>query len=149
MNQTQNTPSKRESEQEHRKQVTWQILVPILAAVAIALGIALLEIFNAGPENVKHSQWAMISTILLVLGWLILGLVPLALVILGIWLTNKSRKSITPYLAAGNVMVDRVKTRAQGIAEGMTAPMIRVRSANAGLMHLLKIISHLNSSSKE
>ncbi len=149
MNHTQNTQSKRESEQIHRKQVTWQILVPILAAVAVTLGIALLDIFNASPENVKHSQWAMVSTILLVLGWIILGLIPLALVILGIWLTHKSRKSITPYLAAGNVVVDRVKTRAQGISESMTTPIIRVRSANTGLMHLFNIISHLNSSSKE
>ena len=51
MNQTQNTPSKRESEQEHRKQVTWQILVPILAAVAIAWGIALLAVLTQARKT--------------------------------------------------------------------------------------------------
>lgn len=149
MNEDQKITSKREADQKHHQQFIWQILIPLLAAVIIALGIAVLDILKASSEIEIHSRWAMISTVLLVLIWLILGLVPLALVVLGIWLMTKSRKSITPYLVATSLFLDRVRMRAQGITDGMASPVIKIRSINAGLRQLLMMVLHLNSSSKE
>ena len=149
MNKDQIIKSKRDADQKHHQQLIWQILVPLSVAVIIALGIAVLDILKASTEIDIHSRWAMISTILLVLIWVILGLVPLALVVLGIWLLTKSRKSIPPYLVAFSVIIDRVRMRAQGITDGMASPVIKIRSINAGLRQLLLTVLHLNSSPKE
>ncbi len=139
----------RPQEQLHRKQFTWQILLPILLAILAVLVLGILAIVTAGAANSDNTRWAMIATIFLLIPWLLFSLVPLVLLILGIWLLRKSHKSVTPYLVATAVYSGRLRTRVEGITQGAASPLIRARAVNTGLLHLLKMAFHLDISPKE
>lgn len=69
----------RPSYRKHRRDVTRQILLPIILATLIGLAFAGLAIFGAFGGHAGVSLWADISLI-----WLILPMMFLALVILGL-----------------------------------------------------------------
>ena len=147
-----NLPTKstlREPEQKHRQQFVWQILVPLLVVAFISIAAIIIMILSERSGPLIHPKFAMVSTVLLALLWLILNLVPLALAILGIWLLSKSEKSITPYLFVFSVYLDRLRKRFQIIADGAASPFIQARSANAGVRQLFSNVFHQKPSSKE
>lgn len=150
MKTTQGTrPYVRPEEQVHRKQFFWQILLPVLLAVVVMLGAGIIAILTGGSANVGATRWAMISTILLVLPWLIFCLLPLALMILGILFLRKSHKSISPYLAATAYLSNRMRNQTESISQVAVSPLIRVSSIKAGLTYLLKKAFQIDSPPEE
>lgn len=139
----------RVSEQTHRKQFFWQILLPILLAVLAAAVIGVLAVIASGSQENDLTRWAMIGTILLVLPWLILSLIPFALLVMGIWLMKKWRASVLPYLATTAHFSNLLSSRASGIAHAVSSPIIHVRSAKAGLMRLFKMAFRFDTTPKE
>jgi ABC-type multidrug transport system permease subunit len=69
----------RESYLKHRRDMTRQILVPIILVTVIGLGFVALSIYGAVANSSNVSLWADISLI-----WLIIPMMFLALVILGL-----------------------------------------------------------------
>ena len=149
MTEIQSKPPKREAELNHQRQLIWQILVPLFGALVVALVFLVIDISAAESGDPAHSNWAMIATVLLVLLWLILGLIPLAVVILSIWLLRNAHKSISSPLVTINAILLGVKSRIDGIADTVSTPAIMVRSANAGFRQLIAMILHPNPSTKE
>lgn len=69
----------RESYLKHRRDMTRQILVPIILVTVIGLGLVALSIYGIVGRSANVSLWADISLI-----WLIIPMMFLALVILGL-----------------------------------------------------------------
>ncbi len=67
------------SYRKHRRDVTRQILLPIILVTLVGLGFAALSIYGAVVSHTSVSLWADISLI-----WLIIPMMFLALVILGL-----------------------------------------------------------------
>ncbi len=67
------------SYRKHRRDVTRQILIPIILVTLVGLGFAALSIYGAVVSHTSVSLWADISLI-----WLILPMMFLALVLLGL-----------------------------------------------------------------
>lgn len=65
---------------KHRRDVTRQILLPILLATLVGLGFAALAIYGAVGSHAGVSLWADISLIWLIIPMMFLALVILALV---------------------------------------------------------------------
>lgn len=130
------------AKQTHRKQLFWQILLPILVAAVAVLAIGMLAILTAGNPNSKNATWAMISTIFMVLPWLLFSLVPLALLFFFIRLLKNARASITPHLATAAGFSRYLQMRTDSITQAAAAPLIRTRATIAGLIHLLRMAFH-------
>lgn len=138
-----------EPEQAHRRQLIWQILVPLAAVIIIAIVSSVLLFSNSLPEPTLRSKLVSVSTVILVLIWLLLSLVPLALTILGIWLMSKSEKNITPFLLIISVYLDRIKSFSQQVSDNAASPFIKSRSAFTGIKQLFNSTFHHTSSTKE
>ena len=92
----------RESYVKHRRDVTRQILLPVILAALIGVGLAALSIFAATGSNPGVSLWADIATI-----WIIIPMLLLMLVIL----------SLTIALAYGLTRLLKISPRYTGIAQ--------------------------------
>lgn len=147
-NQSQSTPIRPE-EQSHRRQFMWQILLPILGVTTAALVVTILAILYAGSASDLTAKWGMLSTVLLILPWLFLSLIPLAIIVFGIWLLKKAHHSVIPYLGAGAQFSQRTKTHSAKLTRTIATPFMQVRSVKTGIAHLLRLALHLKPSPKE
>ena len=136
-------------EQAHRRQFLWQILLPILGVTSAALIVTILVVLSAGSANNLNAKWAMLSTILLILPWLFLSLIPLAFVVLGIWLLKRTHRAVIPYLVAASQYSQRLKIQNANLMQLIAAPFIKVRSVYAGIAYLLRLVFHIKTSPKE
>ena len=92
----------RESYVKHRRDVTRQILLPMILVTFIGVGLAALSIFAATGSNPGVSLWADIASI-----WIIIPMMLLMLVIL----------ALTIALAYGLTRLLKVSPRYTGIAQ--------------------------------
>jgi hypothetical protein len=92
----------RESYVKHRRDVTRQILLPVILVTFIGVGLAALSIFAATGSNPGVSLWADIAAI-----WIIIPIMLLMLVIL----------ALTIALAYGLTRLLKISPRYTGIAQ--------------------------------
>lgn len=99
--------------QKHRRQVVWQILMPVIAAGVVFLGLGLLMVLTPTLGTSRTGHWAAISLIWLIAPLIIFVMLFLTLNIGLIYLMNKLLQVLPPYLRIGQiysqVMVLRVK----------------------------------------
>ena len=92
----------RESYVKHRRDVTRQILLPMILVTFVGVGLAALSIFGATGSNPGVSLWADIAAI-----WIIIPMMLLMLVIL----------ALTIALAYGLTRLLKISPRYTGIAQ--------------------------------
>ena len=92
----------RESYVKHRRDVTRQIILPVILVAFIGIGLAALSIFAATGSNPGVSLWADIASI-----WIIIPMMLLMLVIL----------ALTAGLAYGLTRLLKVSPRYTGLAQ--------------------------------
>ena len=68
------SPAEHPSYLKHRRELWTKILVPMLAAVALIVAVAVLTGFAASRENSEVGRWAAISTIWIVIPIMAAGL---------------------------------------------------------------------------
>ena len=64
---------------QHRRQMIWQVWVPIIASIIIVLAVAILAIVGTVQGSSLINQWGNISAIYCIIPILVTGLVLLAL----------------------------------------------------------------------
>jgi hypothetical protein len=92
----------RESYGKHRRDVTRQIILPVILITVVVVGLAALAIFAATGSNTAVSLWADISLI-----WIIIPMMLLMLVIL----------ALTAALAYGLMRLLKVSPHYTGLAQ--------------------------------
>lgn len=97
----------------HRRQVTWQILVPVIVASLLLIGAAVLVSLAAarGPGDV--GRWAAISTIWLLIPVLVAGLVLLVILAALAYATGLATEFIPPYSRQAQRFVSQVQAGVQ------------------------------------
>ena len=144
-----NLVTKREAERKHQQQFTWQILIPILVAVLLALAIGVLSILAAGQEPEMNEKWAQIATVLLILPILLLGLILFVLIILSSQQISRLSKFLSPYLVKFSALVDRTGGIAMNISGKTIKPLIQGKSYQAGIKRLFDLAFHTTHNGKE
>ncbi|RPJ51282.1 MAG: hypothetical protein EHM21_03095 [Chloroflexi bacterium] len=75
-----NPPTKVIPAADHRRQMIWQVWVPLAASLIIVLGFAILAILGAAVGSPQVERWGNISAVIVIVPWLVIGLVLLAIV---------------------------------------------------------------------
>jgi hypothetical protein len=121
------------TQRRHRKDVFWQITLPLLVGVLLILvagiGVGYAGVYNTGPVD----RWASVSII-----WLIIPMMAVALIFLavtaglayGLMRLNGLLPTYTRQLQDVFVVIE---TRVKRAADAAVEPALRVRSAFAGL----------------
>jgi hypothetical protein len=132
-----NKQKKHLSKTNHKKQVLWQVYLPMMVFIGI---IVVLSILVAGGDSFGSSQnekLAHISTLYLMSPVLIGGLPILAILISFIYLVSKIFPYVTHY---GNLITEKIDLVHFYIKQGMDAaskPFIQLPAAFSGFHHMV------------
>ncbi len=97
------------SYRKHRRQLAWQIVVPVIVAALLIIAATVLVSMAAAKGTGDIARWAAISTIWLVIPFLFIGLVVLALVIGLAYAVGLGAGFIPPYTRKAQVFVSQVE----------------------------------------
>jgi hypothetical protein len=121
--------------ENHRRQVFWQVTIPLVLGLLLILGLAVWTVI-AVADGESVSLWADISLIYLILPTMLMALIPLLLIAALaygiIWLNN----NLPPYARQAQDAFIRVRVSVQKISDQVVKPIIRLRSAWAGVQAL-------------
>lgn len=117
---------------EHRRQVWWQISLPILvgASVILALGMLVLQAGQGGA--LQLGQWAHASLIMLLIPLIALALLVSLAVAALIVVMVRLIGVIPPYARRAQVTLGRVERAARRNADAAAMPFIRLQGLCAG-----------------
>ena len=120
----------------HRRQLAWQILVPILVVTALILAVALLAASGTGSSS---RTWADISAIWLIAPMLVFALV--ATTVLGFLVYALSKlHQVTPlYTSKVQGFFGLLSAKTRKIADGTAKPFIRLQQAGAIIKSIFKL----------
>ena len=68
-------PPVHESYKRHRKQLAWQVILPVVLAAILMVGLIVLIVFATFRDNGDVGRWAAISTIWIVIPVMVAGLI--------------------------------------------------------------------------
>jgi hypothetical protein len=125
----------------HRKQVIWQIIIPLALAIGVALVLAVLAGI-AGTEEV--SIWADISVIFLVIPVIIVSLLLLLLLMFGVFGVGKALKIIPQYTYHAQEVISKIEQGICKVSDGTVQPFIRVRGISAALHALISTLGSVS-----
>jgi hypothetical protein len=126
-----------ESYRRHRKQLTSQIILPVV--IAGLLFIAMIVLINIATfrDNGDVARWAAISTIWIVIPIMIASLIFLAVLIGLIYLLGRLL-NITPiYTGKAQDFVHKLAIRIRLAANALVKPVIFIDSVGASISRLL------------
>lgn len=117
----------------HRRQVLWQITVPLIVIILLAIAVAVLASLSSANTA---SRWADISLIFLIIPALVVAFLFLAFnaaLIFGLtWLL----KALPRFALKAQNLAFLVEARVRSIADSLAKPFIRVNSVTAGWRRL-------------
>jgi predicted PurR-regulated permease PerM len=113
---------------KHKRETNRQILLPIILSVLLMIGMFVLVAYSTFAANGDVERWAAVSTIWLVIPWMI-TLVVVMSVLWGAVYGLQRLLNITPeYTGTAQEIVLRINARAQQYAKEVTDRVIRFRA---------------------
>lgn len=126
-----------ESYKRHRKQLTSQIILPVVIAGLSFVALIVLISVATFRENGDVARWAAISTIWIVIPIMIASLIFLA-VLVGLVYLLKRLLNITPtYTGLAQNFVHKLAIRIRLAADALVKPVIFVDGIGASINRLL------------
>jgi len=126
-----------ESYKRHRKQLTSQIILPVVIAGLSFVALIVLIYVATFRENGDVARWAAISTIWIVIPIMIASLIFLA-VLVGLVYLLKRLLNITPtYTGLAQNFVHKLAIRIRLAADALVKPVIFVDGIGASINRLL------------
>ena len=116
------------TQQKHRKEVFWQISVPIVIGILILLVISFLSTTMVADET---SRWAAISSIWLIAPVMVLGFLSLVTFIAGIVAVAKLIQVLPYYSFRLQNGLMNVRTSLKRIADRSVEPVLRLSAFSA------------------
>lgn len=107
----------------HRREVFWQITLPVLVGVAISLALIALAI---GAVPAQASIWADISTIWLITPALIAGVIFLAITVASIYLVVKLIQVLPGYAFRIYGFLLLVNDQVRQVSDRLVEPILRI-----------------------
>jgi hypothetical protein len=118
----------------HRRQVLWQIYLPIIVVVVLVLSAAVLVVL---APTLKVSKWADIALILLITTVMTSALIFLILNIAGIIGAKRAYQVVPYYLFMAQGFTYRIKNQVRRISDQAVEPFLWTKSNLARVKALL------------
>jgi hypothetical protein len=120
---------------QHKRQLAWQIIVPVSVAAAIIIAAA---VFVTTRGSAVDRPAADISLMWLIMPFLILALILLTLVVGLIYGAYKLHQVTPKYTGKVQVVLYKVQSGARKVSDGAASPFIWIDQAGAVLKHIFK-----------
>lgn len=121
---------------KHRREVLWQITVPLLVVVLLLLGLVGLVVWSGIQANPEVGRWANISIVWLVVPVIIISflfLLILAAITFGV---IKLIQIIPGYAHIVQDFFLRIQVKVEAFTDRLVKPVIKTKSVTAGARRL-------------
>jgi hypothetical protein len=137
---TESMPSRSPSLLRHKRQLWWQILLPVLLAILFGLAVAVLVVMDGLSGSAQTRLWADISTIWLVIPLLALAMIVVVILVILILGLDRLTRLLPGYTGRIQGFFARAATRVTRIINGVARPIIWIRQAGDSLRSFLSIL---------
>ena len=130
-------PPVHESYKRHRKQLAWQIILPVVLSAVLFVGLIVLVNVATFRDNGDVGRWAAISTIWIVIPVMVAGLI-LFIILGGIVYLLKYLLQIAPvYTGQAQDFVHKIAGYIKRVADATVKPVFFVDGIGASINRLL------------
>jgi len=126
-----------ESYKRHRKQLTGQIILPVVFAALVCIASIVLVNIATFRDNGDVARWAAVSTIWIVIPIMITSLIFLAVLVGLVYLLGKLLHITPTYTGKAQDFVHKLAIRIRLVADKLVKPVIFLDSVGASLNRLL------------
>ena len=126
-----------ESYKRHRRQLTVQIILPVLLAALLCIALIVLVNISTFRENGDVARWAAISTIWIVAPIMVASLIFLLVLAGLVYLLGRLLKITPTYTGLAQDFVHKLMIRIRLAADALVKPVIFVDSIGASINRLL------------
>ncbi len=116
---------------QHRREVTWQIFLPIVLASMVILGLSVWTAVAAAGQREQSSAWASVSAIFLITPVCLGGVVLFALIGAAVYGMNKLLCLLPLYTRLVQLYVFRAGIYLQIAFDRVAEPFLKVQSNRA------------------
>ncbi len=126
-----------ESYKRHRKQLTGQIILPVVFAALVCIASIVLVNIATFRDNGDVARWAAVSTIWIVIPIMVTSLIFLAVLVGLVYLLGKLLHITPTYTGKAQGFVHKLAIRIRLVADKLVKPVIFLDSVGASLNRLL------------
>ena len=130
-------PPVHESYKRHRKELAWQIILPMVLTTILFIGMIVLIYFATFRDNGDVGRWAAISTIWIVIPVMVAGLI-FFIILGGIVYLLKYLLNIAPtYMGLAQDFVHKIAGYIKRMADAVVKPVIVLDGIGASMKRLV------------
>jgi hypothetical protein len=126
-----NPPNKAMPAAVHRRQMIWQVWVPLIASIIVVLALAILAIVGAAQGSSQVERWGNISAVLVILPVLVSGLVILIIVGAIAYGITRLLKKMPEWLLRAQLFMLHLALIIRRVADAATKPVVSVSTFSA------------------
>ena len=130
-------PPFHESYQKHRRQRTWQIILPVVLAAILFIALVVLLNIATFRDNGDVARWAAISTIFISIPVIIMSLIFFVALAGIVYLLMRLLRIAPVYTGKVQDFAYKVARAARRVADAVAKPFITLDSFGASLKRLL------------
>jgi len=119
----------------HRREVFWQIIIPMMLGILLVLVAVTIVILSATHAATNLSRWADVSLIWLILPSLLIAFIFLTILIAFTYLISIVLKKTPPYAHLIQQYFETGKNKVSFYSNKITDPIVKTRSVWAVLAH--------------
>jgi uncharacterized protein involved in cysteine biosynthesis len=119
----------------HRREVFWQITLPLIVGILLLLATVAAVIYSATQPAAELDRWGDVSLMWLILPSLFFALIILLFLVGMVYLISQLLRLIPPYARVVQLYFEAGKTKVGQLSDLSVKPIIRVRSLWAIIRH--------------
>jgi uncharacterized BrkB/YihY/UPF0761 family membrane protein len=127
---------------KHKREVFWQIMLPMLIGVLLVLTVAFLIIFTGPQSSSDLSRWADVSTIWLILPSLFITLIFLIILSSFVYLITVVLRITPRYALIVQLYFEIAKHKVSYYSNRITQPIIKTKGIWAVVRHPGRFVKH-------
>lgn len=131
------TPSAR-----HRKQMVWQVWVPLIATIVILLALAVLAVIGAFRGSPQVDHWGAIAAIWVIIPVLITGIILMAIVGGSAYGVSVLLKHMPEWMLKAQLFMIHLALTVRRVADAATKPVFGVSTTSAKATTIWRRILH-------
>jgi hypothetical protein len=129
---------------EHQRQTFWQVWIPLSLGILVVLGLAALTIIGANRGSTAVTKWSHLSTVLMVVPVLFVGLIILAVLSAAIYGIAKALKILPTYTRLVQAYAQLISITIKVRSDKFLQPVFTVRGWLAALNRFWSIVRGKN-----
>jgi ABC-type microcin C transport system permease subunit YejB len=135
-------PFQDEPAAQHRRQMLWQVWVPLIATLIIVLALVILAIIGTVQGSSQVNRWGNISAVLVILPVMLCGVTFLVLFGGGAYGMSKLLKKMPGWMLRAQLFMLHLSLTVRRVSDTATKPVFKVNTLSTRVSTLWDRIFH-------